>query len=538
MAQVISIIEIDGDRLFIAKKSKCSTMSQTEKTKINHKHIQTEPPKTKNAEVQVSSDSQLLNAVLEIKNKCLTLQEKKDDTITKLNRKINELQDKINKDVKARKTAEQEFEKKTSNLKFQIQKLKEQLAESEKKQKSENEKNVSLQKLLVEQINDKYNLHKQCHKMCEKQAHFMVTYLKDLLTFLTPKSIPNDNMCRQGIEVWENELQKVKVDLEQLNSFYQNVRLEMIKSDVYNTPWPEIPEGPRLDENFVFNNFKAAIRNIIQTEEKLYWKYATDYQAQLQRPPTIAPLNFPYNIPRPQFPLQNNLFVGQRFVYPNTSSITVPLPFQPQIPQIPKKPPAETLTLVSTSKEPKPISEQNLRMSKSMEFLDKTGGTKLSLVQGCNPVSPKRKACTSKNVDSKKESNIILLDYVLERCSGASEEDVTMALLNLLEENKGTLSNLPKEKIVEDVKVILRMKKQAAWVTPKSPHVDWHNEHTENECSICFEDFSSDDKYTLPCQHEYHKECIKKWLKTSSVCPICRIHSVIDEEFPDRKSVV
>lgn len=46
----------------------------------------------------------------------------------------------------------------------------------------------------------------------------------------------------------------------------------MIKSDVYNTPWPEIPEGPRLDENFVFNNFKAAIRNIIQTEEKLYWK--------------------------------------------------------------------------------------------------------------------------------------------------------------------------------------------------------------------------------------------------------------------------
>lgn len=41
----------------------------------------------------------------------------------------------------------------------------EQLAERDKKQKAESEKNVILQKLLVEQMRDKYSLHKQHYKM-------------------------------------------------------------------------------------------------------------------------------------------------------------------------------------------------------------------------------------------------------------------------------------------------------------------------------------------------------------------------------------
>lgn len=52
------------------------------------------------------------------------MQEKKDDTIAKLNRRIQELQDKVNKENNTKKVAEQEFEKKTANFKFQIQKLK------------------------------------------------------------------------------------------------------------------------------------------------------------------------------------------------------------------------------------------------------------------------------------------------------------------------------------------------------------------------------------------------------------------------------
>lgn len=45
----------------------------------------------------------------------------------------------------------------------------------------------------------------------------MVTYLKDLLTFLTPKSIPNDNSCRQSVEMWESHLRNIKGSLEQFD---------------------------------------------------------------------------------------------------------------------------------------------------------------------------------------------------------------------------------------------------------------------------------------------------------------------------------
>ncbi|KAK6931197.1 Zinc finger, RING-type [Dillenia turbinata] len=46
----------------------------------------------------------------------------------------------------------------------------------------------------------------------------------------------------------------------------------------------------------------------------------------------------------------------------------------------------------------------------------------------------------------------------------------------------------------------------------------------ENEsCTICFEDFLEGEQMKLmPCSHFYHGECIKKWLKRSHFCPICR----------------
>ena len=49
---------------------------------------------------------------------------------------------------------------------------------------------------------------------------------------------------------------------------------------------------------------------------------------------------------------------------------------------------------------------------------------------------------------------------------------------------------------------------------------------TETECLICQEKFlgSDGDKIrTLPCNHSFHKECIKKWLKHyKKVCPVCK----------------
>ncbi|XP_020586247.1 E3 ubiquitin ligase BIG BROTHER-related-like [Phalaenopsis equestris] len=42
------------------------------------------------------------------------------------------------------------------------------------------------------------------------------------------------------------------------------------------------------------------------------------------------------------------------------------------------------------------------------------------------------------------------------------------------------------------------------------------------ECLICSMAYKNRDKLiNLPCQHQYHKDCITKWLKIKKACPVC-----------------
>jgi hypothetical protein len=42
-------------------------------------------------------------------------------------------------------------------------------------------------------------------------------------------------------------------------------------------------------------------------------------------------------------------------------------------------------------------------------------------------------------------------------------------------------------------------------------------------CSICFEDFVSNDKVMLTeCKHLFHTTCMENWFKQKMNCPICR----------------
>ncbi|XP_028804664.1 E3 ubiquitin-protein ligase RNF181-like [Neltuma alba] len=57
-------------------------------------------------------------------------------------------------------------------------------------------------------------------------------------------------------------------------------------------------------------------------------------------------------------------------------------------------------------------------------------------------------------------------------------------------------------------------------------------ENTDHQCCICFEDFNDADDdaeiSTMPCHHNFHKNCIAQWLKTSHVCPLCRYQMPVD----------
>jgi len=56
-------------------------------------------------------------------------------------------------------------------------------------------------------------------------------------------------------------------------------------------------------------------------------------------------------------------------------------------------------------------------------------------------------------------------------------------------------------------------------------HVSDEEEENENApgCAVCMADYDDGDVLnTLPCGHEFHKECVAKWLPIKKICPLCR----------------
>jgi len=45
---------------------------------------------------------------------------------------------------------------------------------------------------------------------------------------------------------------------------------------------------------------------------------------------------------------------------------------------------------------------------------------------------------------------------------------------------------------------------------------------TEQNCAICLDDFTDENVKVLPCSHDFHTQCISKWMLRKPNCPICR----------------
>ncbi|GAB2277998.1 hypothetical protein Dimus_012698 [Dionaea muscipula] len=52
-----------------------------------------------------------------------------------------------------------------------------------------------------------------------------------------------------------------------------------------------------------------------------------------------------------------------------------------------------------------------------------------------------------------------------------------------------------------------------------------------DSCIICQDEYEEKDKIgSLDCGHEYHEECLKKWLNLKNVCPICKSTALVVQQ--------
>lgn len=93
---------------------------------------------------------------------------------------------------------------------------------------------------------------------------------------------------------------------------------------------------------------------------------------------------------------------------------------------------------------------------------------------------------------------------------GVDPDNMTYEELQQLGETIGTQSKgLP-----EDVIALLKSSTYKIRIFSRKEKHD--------ECVICCMAYKNRDKLTtLPCQHQYHRTCVAKWLKINKVCPVC-----------------
>lgn len=51
------------------------------------------------------------------------------------------------------------------------------------------------------------------------------------------------------------------------------------------------------------------------------------------------------------------------------------------------------------------------------------------------------------------------------------------------------------------------------------------------QCGICMENTNGNETVLiLPCEHKFHEECLKPWLRINKFCPICRADVTKNED--------
>ncbi|OXU24842.1 hypothetical protein TSAR_015111 [Trichomalopsis sarcophagae] len=69
-------------------------------------------------------------------------------------------------------------------------------------------------------------------------------------------------------------------------------------------------------------------------------------------------------------------------------------------------------------------------------------------------------------------------------------------------------------------------------VVKNLPEIEYKDKLDKREqCPVCIRDFETGNTAkALPCEHNFHKECIEPWLEKTNSCPLCRYELPTDDE--------
>lgn len=105
-------------------------------------------------------------------------------------------------------------------------------------------------------------------------------------------------------------------------------------------------------------------------------------------------------------------------------------------------------------------------------------------------------------------------------------DDMSYEELLALEERMGSVNTgLADEKISSCVMEVACC--SSARIEESSARIEEDSENAR--CTICLEDYKSKDSVgKLKCGHDFHTDCIKKWLQVKNACPVCKSSAADD----------
>ncbi|KAK7401790.1 hypothetical protein VNO78_13562 [Psophocarpus tetragonolobus] len=106
-------------------------------------------------------------------------------------------------------------------------------------------------------------------------------------------------------------------------------------------------------------------------------------------------------------------------------------------------------------------------------------------------------------------------------------EDMSYEDLLALGERIGNVSTGLTEEIIRNQ---LKTKTYLYHATSIHTEEEACDNHGVDSCIICQDEFKSQERIgVLRCEHEYHEDCLRKWLVVKNVCPICKLEALSPE---------